>query len=307
MTVEKMGKKARIWLEAFRLRTLPLALSSIFLGAMLAAAEGKFRLLTTVLAVLTTLFLQILSNLANDYGDHRHGLDSEGRRGPVRTLQSGALSPKEMRRAIVTFALLSLFSGVGLILSSTAGRLNVAALFFLLLGLGAIAAAIKYTVGKHPYGYQGLGDLFVLLFFGLAGVGGTYYLNAHTLPLRILLPATATGLLATGVLNLNNMRDAEDDSRKGKHTLAVILGKRGSRTYHAFLLFFPLLLGIAYVFPQYRSPGQLLFLITTPFLVANLRRVFRSPSPAHLDPLLRQLALTTLLFSLTLGLGMLIF
>ena len=299
-------EKFKIWLEAFRLRTLPLSLSSIILGAFLAYGDGPFSWLTSSLAVLTTLFLQILSNLANDYGDFSHGMDDAGRTGPRRTLQAGKLSPAEMKTAIVLFSFLSLLSGIALILSGTSGLLSGETVLFLLLGLLAIAAAIKYTVGKHPYGYYALGDLFVFLFFGLAGVLGTYYLNTHRLPAVLLLPASAMGFLATGVLNLNNMRDLENDRKNGKKTLAVLLGPAGSRYYHLALLTLAVVASLVYIALDYRSPFQFLFLIILPPLLQNLKAVSHTREPAALDPQLKKLALTSLLYALTFGAGMLI-
>jgi 1,4-dihydroxy-2-naphthoate octaprenyltransferase len=303
-----MANKSKIvsWLEAFRLRTLPLSLSSILLGGALAYADGPFSWRTTLLAALTTLFLQILSNLANDYGDFSHGLDNEDRQGPSRTLQKGALTPRAMKRAILLFSFLSLLSGILLIRSGTRGLLSAEALLFLILGVLAIGAAIKYTVGKKPYGYYGLGDLFVFLFFGLAGVLGTYYLNTHRLPATLLLPASATGFLATGVLNLNNMRDREADRRHGKRTLAVLLGPRNSRIYQLTLLLLAVLFSLIYTLLHYHSPWQFIFLIIVPPLIRNLQITWSGRSPADLDPLLKKLALTTLLYALSFGAGMVI-
>ena len=298
--------KVKIWMGAFRLRTLPLALSSIILGGTLAYADGAFSWRTTLLAVLTTLFLQILSNLANDYGDFTHGLDNEHRSGPQRTLQAGALTPVAMKRAILLFALLSLISGIALIFSGLGSLLSPAAWLFLLLGILAIGAAIKYTIGKHPYGYYGLGDLFVFLFFGLTGVLGTYYLNASRLPADVLLPASALGFLATGVLNLNNMRDIDNDRRNGKRTLAVMLGPVASRYYHLALLLLAVISSLAYVALNYHSPWQFIFQIILPPLVRNIRAVFASSLPGTLDPLLKKLALTSLLYAMAFGAGMLI-
>ncbi len=299
-------EKLKIWLEAFRLRTLPLSLSSIFLGAFLAYDDRPFSWLTSSLAVLTTLFLQILSNLANDYGDFSHGMDDAGRSGPPRTLQAGKLSSAEMKKAIVLFSFLSLLSGITLIWSGTSGLLSGETILFLLLGLLAIGAAIKYTVGKHPYGYYGLGDLFVFLFFGLAGVLGTYYLNTHRMPAGLLLPASAMGFLATGVLNLNNMRDLENDRKNGKKTLAVLLGPAGSRYYHLALLTLAVVASLVYIALNYHTPYQFIFLIILPPLLQNLKAVFHTREPAALDPQLKKLALTSLLYALTFGAGMLI-
>ncbi len=297
--------KLKSWISAFRLRTLPLSLSSIILGGALAYADKPFRWQIFLLALVTTLFLQILSNLANDYGDYSHGLDNQERVGPQRSVQSGAISPQEMKTGILVFIVLSLASGLWLIFSSTGMTISVEGIVFLLLGLLAIGAAIKYTIGKHPYGYYGLGDLFVFLFFGLTGVLGTYYLITHHLRADLFLPASALGCLSTGVLNLNNMRDLESDRKNGKKTLAVLLGPTLSRYYHLILLTLAILFSLVYIILNYHSPWQFIFLIIIPPLVENIRAVFRAPSLSVLDPLLKKLALTSLLYALAFGIGML--
>ncbi|MCD6200702.1 MAG: 1,4-dihydroxy-2-naphthoate polyprenyltransferase [Bacteroidales bacterium] len=297
--------KLKAWISAFRLRTLPLSLSSIILGGALAYADKPFRWQIFLLALVTTLFLQILSNLANDYGDYSHGLDNQERVGPQRSVQSGTINPQEMKTGILVFILLSLASGLWLILSSTGMALSVEGIVFLVLGLLSIGAAIKYTIGKHPYGYYGLGDLFVFLFFGLTGVLGTYYLITHHLQADLFLPASALGCLSTGVLNLNNMRDLESDRKNGKKTLAVLLGPRLSRYYHLILLTLAILLSLVYIILNYHSPWQFIFLIIIPPLAENIRTVFRAPSLSILDPLLKKLALTSLLYALAFGIGML--
>jgi len=179
--------KFKSWITAFRLRTLPLAISSILMGSFLAIASGIYNWFVISLSIITTLFLQILSNLANDYGDGIKGTDNKDRVGPVRTIQSGKISPKEMRIGIVIFIILSLISGIWLIVESLGSSWYLGLLFFL-LGLAAIASAIKYTVGNNAYGYIGFGDLFVFLFFGLLAVAGTYFLNTHSLDWKIFLP-----------------------------------------------------------------------------------------------------------------------
>ncbi|MFM7024254.1 MAG: 1,4-dihydroxy-2-naphthoate polyprenyltransferase [Flavobacteriales bacterium] len=291
------------WLKAFRLRTLPLALSCIILGSTLAMADGFFSTSVFVLAVITTIFLQILSNLSNDYGDSVHGADNAERVGPARTVQSGAITRQQMKKAMILFVVLSLISGIALVYEGTKDIDLGYGLFFILLGIVAIAAAIKYTAGKNPYGYRGLGDLFVFLFFGIVGVTGTYYLHNHELNSTILLPAAAIGFLSTAVLNLNNMRDRISDEKAGKRTLVVYLGKDRAKYYHLFLLSAANICAIAFVLTRYQHPKQLLFLAILPIHFMNLKKVFSSNNPAALDPELKKIALSTLLFSILLGSG----
>jgi len=289
------------WLQAFRLRTLPLALSCIVLGALLAAADGFFKWNICILAVLTTIFLQILSNLANDYGDTQNGADNAQRVGPTRAVQSGAISATQMKKAIILFVLLSLLSGISLIYISLQNFTQ--SLLFLLLGIAAIAAAIKYTAGKNPYGYRGLGDIFVFLFFGIIGVIGCYYLFNHELKWQLILPASSIGFLSTAVLNLNNMRDRVGDAEVGKRTIPVILGKQKSKLYHLFLLSFALYGAIAFSIITFHSPWQFIFALVLPIHILNLKKVFTYDEPKELDPELKKIALSTLLFAILLGLG----
>jgi 1,4-dihydroxy-2-naphthoate polyprenyltransferase len=295
----------RIWIKAFRLRTLPLALSSVALGCFVANYDGAFSWKIGILAALTTLFLQILSNLANDYGDSKHGTDNHKRVGPQRAVQSGIIAPREMKRVVILFMVLSLMSGLWLIYEGTKGIPFINVALFLVIGLGAIAAAVKYTIGDHPYGYSGFGDLFVFIFFGLTGVIGTYYLNTHKLNWEILLPASAMGFLSAGVLNLNNMRDRVNDRVSGKNTLVVKMGIQKARWYHFFLIAGSVITGLTYMIINYHSPFQLLFLVTLPMLWINVAVVFKNTIPEELDPYLRKLAITSLLFSLAFGIGLL--
>ncbi len=292
----------RVWMEAFRLRTLPLALSTIFTGSFLAIADGKARWGVIALALLTTLFLQILSNLANDYGDALKGTDNAQRVGPERTVQSGRISARQMKSAIIVFAMLSFVSGVGLLYVALGDHL-ITALLFLALGLAAIAAAIKYTTGTHAYGYRGWGDLFVFLFFGLVAVLGTYYLNSLQFHWLLLLPASAMGLLSTGVLNLNNMRDMDNDRASGKHTVASRLGYKKARIYHVVLIVMAWLLALAYVIVNFHSGWNFLFVLSLPFFTRDLIQILRTKDKTRLDPFLKRLALSTLLFSILFGVG----
>ncbi len=297
--------KVKDWIEAFRLRTLPLSLSSIVLGSFLAYYSGSFSWAVFILAMLTTLFLQILSNLANDYGDSKNGIDNETRVGPQRSVQSGLISAKAMKAMVIIFSTLSLISGSILVYVGTKGENFLFTLFFLILGLIAVASAIKYTVGKNPYGYRGLGDLFVFVFFGLVAVGGTFYLHTNTLPLDIFLPATSVGLLSVGVLNLNNLRDQVSDKNSGKRTMVVILGTKKAKVYHIALLSGAILSGVIFSLLHFHTPFQFLYLITLPFLVQHIQEVMHNTIPKELDPELKRLALTTLVFAFTFGIGIL--
>ncbi len=299
------------WLNAFRLRTLPLSFSNILLGSALAylrieenrgrLAYDEFSWLIMGLTLTTTLLLQILSNLANDYGDALKGADNEGRIGPMRSIQSGAISASAMLRAIVITSVLAFIAGISLLLVAFGDHLNWTFAGFIVLGLAAIAAAIKYTVGKRAYGYAGMGDFFVFLFFGIVGVVGTYYLQTLTIDFNaIFLPAITMGCFSVAVLNLNNMRDRENDALVGKRTMAVKLGFKKSKVYHYAIfivgyLVFPipmLLLGTEY--PE-------LFIFTLPILVLHflhIRTVARITNPKDFDPELKKVALSAFLFSI---------
>ncbi|MET4108251.1 1,4-dihydroxy-2-naphthoate polyprenyltransferase [Hymenobacter sp. UYP22] len=294
---------AKAWISAFRPRTLPLALASIMAGGFLAASNGQFRGSVVGLAALTTVLLQILSNLANDYGDSQNGADSVHREGPQRAVQSGAISPEQMKRGMGLFGALSLVSGVALLwVALGAVAVWVTAAFFV-LGLSAIWAAVNYTAGSKPYGYAGLGDLSVFIFFGMVGVCGTYFLQAGNLPLPVLLPAAALGCFATAVLNVNNIRDIRSDELAGKITIPVRLGPQRARVYHVVLLTAGLVCAVLYVVLTYHSPWQWLFLLSGPLLARNAAAVWQRQDSMQLDPLLKQMALTTLVFTLLFGLG----
>jgi len=296
--------KTKAWIQAFRLRTLPLALACIGMAGFLAAAADKFNLALFALCCLTTIFLQILSNLANDYGDSVNGADHEGRKGPLRAVQSGIISAPEMKNAVVVFSFLSLLCGLFLLWVSFGTNWQALALFFC-LGLMSIAAAIGYTVGKKPYGYLGLGDASVLIFFGLVGVMGSYYLFTHTITWKELLPALSCGLFSIAVLNINNIRDIESDRIAGKYSIPVRIGKEKASRYHWILLIGGILCTVIYTFLNYKSPWQFLFLLTVPLFVKNGLSIHHKPS-RELDPFLKQMALSTLLFVLLFGIGLIL-
>lgn len=291
------------WISAFRPRTLPLALASILTGGFLAKAAGQFNGPVVALAACTTILLQILSNLANDYGDSQNGADSVHRQGPLRAVQSGAITPAEMKRAMWGFGAAALVSGVALLLLA----LGLAGAWLLLaffgLGLAAIWAAVNYTAGSNPYGYAGLGDISVFLFFGMVGVCGTYFLQARNLPLAVLLPAAALGCFATAVLNVNNIRDIASDELAGKITVPVRLGPRHARRYHWLLLLLGIGGAVVYVALTYHSPWQWLFMLSLPLFAFNGYQVWARQEAMRLDPLLKQMALSTLVFTVLFGVG----
>ncbi|MDH5604304.1 MAG: 1,4-dihydroxy-2-naphthoate polyprenyltransferase [Cyclobacteriaceae bacterium] len=292
------------WISAFRLRTLPLAVASIGMGSFLAAAEKTFNWLVFGLCVLTTILLQILSNLANDYGDTVKGADSQNRKGPSRAVQTGLISKREMRGAILIFILLCLISGIYLLYVSL-GFNVYGFLFFLTIGILSIIAAVTYTIGRRPYGYVGLGDISVLLFFGLTGVLGSYFLQVQAFHAGLIWPALSCGLFSVAVLNINNIRDIHSDKEAGKYSLPVRLGRPVAVQYHWALLIGGILCAVIYSLMYFRGYYQFLFAITLPLFIMNGVGVTRAASESETDPWLKQMALSTLLFVLTFGLGLL--
>ena len=292
----------KVWISAFRLRTLPLAIACIGMGGFLAASQHAFQWDIFLLCVFTTIFLQILSNLANDYGDSIHGADHSDRKGPIRAVQSGAITPEKMRKALMIFIGLCLVSGVWLLWISFGLNWNAIA-FFLGLGVLSILAAIAYTVGRKPYGYVGLGDLSVLVFFGFVGVMGSAYLfTQEIIPLQIL-PAISCGFFSIGVLNINNIRDIESDRKAGKYSVPVRIGRENAVLYHWFLVLGGIACSLIFTLLTYKTSTQLLFLFSVPLFLRNGKAVQNKPSE-ELDPYLKQMALTTLLFVLLFGLGL---
>jgi 1,4-dihydroxy-2-naphthoate octaprenyltransferase len=295
--------KKEAWLHAVRLRTLPLALASILAGSFLAQWQGAFRWEILLLAALTTIFLQILSNLSNDYGDTVHGADSAERQGPVRAVQSGMISLAEMKKAMYLFGVLSLVSGLFLIYLA----LDDWKLFFLFLGIGltAIWAAITYTSGSKPYGYAGLGDISVFVFFGLTGVLGTYFL--HTLsfePLAVLI-AISLGCFSTAVLNINNIRDIESDEKAGKRSIPVRIGRIKAVQYNWALLAmgYTGLILFAIISSYYLS---LVAIVVSPLMIKVGLGVQRATTSADTDPYLKKMAISTLIWTIVFGIGLIL-
>ncbi len=296
----------KVWLSAMRLRTLPLTLSSVGMASFLAAKFAAFRWDIFILCVLTTVFLQILSNFANDYGDSVNGADHKERKGPQRAVQSGLISPKAMMKGIILLSALSLFSGMLLLYIALQQSTKETILVFFGLGILSIVAAITYTAGKKPYGYAGLGDLAVIIFFGWVGVLGTFYLFTHQFNILLTLPATSCGLFATAVLNVNNIRDIESDEKAGKRSVPVRIGRKNATLYHWVLLGGGLLCAIMYVVYTFTDFWQFLFAVTIPLFLINAIGIYKKQQPSELDPYLKQMALTSLCFMITFGIGQLL-
>ncbi|WP_313807605.1 1,4-dihydroxy-2-naphthoate polyprenyltransferase [Flavobacterium sp.] len=284
------------WIEAARLRTLPLSVSGIIVGSSYAYYKGHDNWKIVVLALLTTLFFQILSNFANDYGDGVKGTDNENRVGPKRAIQSGAISVSQMKRAIFITSLLSLLSAVALIYVAFGKKDFGYSLLFFFLGIASIVAAIKYTVGKGAYGYSGFGDVFVFIFFGLVSVLGSNFLFAKQFDWLLVLPAISIGMLSVAVLNLNNMRDIENDKNSGKNTLVVKMGLISAKQYHHFLVFTPLLLML--LFSVLTKTSVIPVLITSFVMIKHIKVVNKAQTYKDFDPELKKVALGTFLLSL---------
>ena len=300
------NEKLKMWWETARPKTLPLALASIFTGSALGywANPQGFNGLVMALCLLTTILLQVLSNFANDYGDHQKGSDTEERIGPLRGIQKGAISAKELKWGLILMVVASFLSGsflIGIAYENLSDLLAFAG-----LGILAIVAAITYTVGAKPYGYMGLGDISVLVFFGLLGVGGTYYLQTHSIDSHIILPAIGSGLLASAVLNINNLRDIEQDAKAGKNTLAVRLGAYKGRVYHCILLSVAALCYLAFAVAMAISWTNYLFVLAIPLLAKHAIFVYHSQQPSELRPMLAQMSMISLLINILFSLGLLI-
>jgi 1,4-dihydroxy-2-naphthoate polyprenyltransferase len=292
----------KVWIQAARLRTLPLAFSSIITGSLLAAADGHFSWVILILALVTTLLYQVLSNYANDYGDGIRGTDKH-KLGEQRAVASGTISSRAMRSAVIVLALLAFWSGSLLSVLALQPISWTLALIFVGLGALAVLAAISYTMGKGAYAYLGLGDPFVFLFFGLLGVCGSYFIQAKTLNPDVWYPAAAIGLLSAGVLNLNNMRDIPSDGPAGKKTLALRMGLPLAKFYHAFLLISAMILLLVYYLRTFTDIGQWATASALILIAINLARALKVSSHEAFDPLLKPLAISTLFIALLTGLG----
>ena len=289
-------------IHSMRLRTLPLSLAGVILGLCLAAADADVPISVIIFTLLTTVSLQILANLSNELGDYLHGTDNEQRQGPQYSLQLGTLSVSDFKCLIAIMVALCCIFGTCLIYCSYHTLWGVQPILFFLLGCAAIWAAMHYTLGRSPYGYRGLGDLFVFLFFGLCSVAGTYFIATHTIAWYIFLAATAIGFFSVAVLNVNNIRDMQTD-KSTRTTIPLRIGEKRAKIYQISLIFVGWCCIITLLIVQNYSLWTWTCLLTLPLYSKHLIGVWRHTDRA-LDPMLPLLVMTTFLFSLMLGIGL---
>ena len=283
------------WIQAARLRTLPLSVSGIIVGSAYAYYQGFSDWRIVVLALLTTLGLQVLSNYANDYGDGVKGTDVN-RIGEKRLVAAGVITAEQMKKAVIIAAILTFIIAL-LLIYVAFGKENFAlSLIFILLGIGSIGAAIKYTVGKSAYGYSGFGDVFVFIFFGLVSVVGSNFLFTHFIDWKLFLPATAIGLLSVAVLNLNNMRDIENDKIAGKNTLVVKMGLKWAKYYHQIIIVLGMICFM--IFAILIETSTLPILIINIPIILHMNKVDKSQNYEDFDPELKKVALSTFALSI---------
>ncbi|MFK7784748.1 MAG: 1,4-dihydroxy-2-naphthoate octaprenyltransferase [Crocinitomicaceae bacterium] len=297
--------KPKAWINAMRLRTLPLSLSGIIMGSAVAYYQGYWDWLIFTLAIVTTILFQIVSNLANDLGDGLKGTDNNDRVGPERMIQSGEITPKQMKFAVILTSVLSFAAAGSLIYFGAQNMPSSIAWFYVILAVLCVIAAITYTVGKRAYGYHGMGDLMVLIFFGFVSVLGVYSLYSKTFVMDMILPAITIGLLSTAVLNLNNMRDYANDARSGKNTLVVKMGPNMAKLYHALLIVIAIS-SLAIFISLFDQPALFAAMLPTILLLVHLRKVMATTDVKKFDPELKVVALSTFALSIFM-LGMLIY
>ncbi len=286
------------WISALRPRTLFLAVASAICGNAMAYTTGQFSIAICILTLLISILLQLTSNMANDLGDYQHGTDITGERvGPTRTVQSGAITPKEMKIAISIAVGLCCIVGGWLIFEALQFISIGYMILFLVLGLLSIWAAIKYTAGKNPYGYKGLGDIFAFTFFGPVAVVGTFFLHIHEITFQPWLPAIGIGLFTAAVLNVNNMRDMDNDRNSGKITLAIRLGASKSKTYHAFLSIGGIICFVLYSIIYSHYWYEYLYMISFILFIKILINIYKTTDKRKLDPYLKQTSIATFILS----------
>lgn len=288
--------------SSMRLRTLPLSLAGVLLGALLSVAEYRVRFVVVLLLCLTTVCLQILSNLSNELGDVLHGTDTADRQGPSYGLNGGALTVGGMKRLIGLFVVLCCLFGAAMIRVSFGTFLCLESILLLVLGAAAIVAAMRYTLGRNPYGYRAKGDFYVFVFFGLVSVLGAYFVCAHTIhSWMLLLPASAIGFFSMGVLNVNNIRDMRTDA-PNRITVAMKLGLHGARIYQTVLISLGWACMTVYTLLRLPDWRHWLFVLTLPLYVVHLRGVW-THTERELDRYLPMLVLSTFAFALLAGAG----
>ena len=290
--------KVKAWINAVRLRTLPLSISGILVGTALAEFQGCQDSIIFALALWTTVSFQITSNFANDYGDGVKGTDNDDRIGPKRAYQSRLLSRKELKNGIIISIIINILSVIAVIFFSFRMEHLEYIMVFAALGLISIWAAIKYTIGNLAYGYKGLGDIFVFLFFGLLSVMGSMFLYTKSLTLLALFPAITIGLLSVGVLNLNNLRDCKSDKNAGKNTIVVKIGYLNGKKYHAILLIVSFLFMLLFSLKNYNTLLSLVHLLVFIPIFIHLKKVLLTKKPVLLDSELKKLAMGTFLLAL---------
>ena len=294
--------KIKSMIRSMRLRTLPLSLSGIVLGVFLASKTSALNWLSVLLLFLTAVFLQILSNLSNELGDALHGENPAERQGIAYPIQTGEVTTEQLRRMVVIFAALSAVTGLGMIWASFGSLIGLKQALFVLLGACAIVAALRYTLGRRPYGYRGLGDIAVFIFFGLVTVCGAYYLMTTTLPpASILLAASSIGCLSVAVLNVNNIRDMKSDAAT-RRTVALRLGLRGARIYQTCLIVGAWLMMAAFLLINKVKPAGAIFILTMPVFCLHLKGVW-TRTDRELDPMLPMLVMGTFLVALLSGIA----
>lgn len=295
--------KTKAWLKAFRLRTLPLSLSGIIMGSFIAYEKDFWNSSIFIFSLITTILFQILSNLANDLGDSLKGTDNAHRLGPTRSVQSGEISKKQMRNAVILFSILSLASSSWLIFIGTTNMGTEMIWFYGILATLCIAAAITYTLGKKAYGYHGFGDIMVFIFFGLVSVLGVYSLYSKQFEWMNILPACSIGLLSTAVLNLNNMRDIQNDRSSGKNTVVVLMGSNYSKLYHSLLITGAFICSFYYM-ADCTSSSVFIGLIPFVLLFLHVRKVMAVRDPKEFDPELKKVALLTFAHAILTSIGL---
>lgn len=301
-----MMKRLKYHIMAMRLRTLPLSLAGVILGLMLAAADYHVRWGVVIFTILTTVSLQILSNVSNELGDALRGTDRADRQGPGYTLSTGLLEPKDLKRMIWVHVVLSVCFGLAMIKCSFGTLLSLESILLMILGACAISCAMKYTLGRNPYGYRGLGDVFVFIFFGIVAVLGSYFVAAHDIPsMYLLLPAASMGAFSVAVLNVNNIRDMKTDVAT-RVTVPIKIGEKWAKVYHTALIMAGWVCMFAYAFSRMYSLWHYLFVLTLPLFAAHLAGVWKRHGK-DLDPMLPLLVMSTFLFALLGGLGFVLF